>query len=41
LHDLREVGDGMFAATVTVNEADLASDLVVLELRRKITGTTR
>jgi len=41
LHDLREVGDGMFAATVTVNEADLASDLIVLELRRKITGTTR
>jgi len=41
LHDLREVGDGMFAATVTVNEADLASDLIVLELRGKITGTTR
>jgi hypothetical protein len=41
LHDLREVGDGMFAAMVTVNEADLASDRIVLELRRKFTGTTR
>jgi len=41
LHDLREVGDGMFAATVTVNEADLASDLIVLELGGKLTGTTR
>ena len=41
LHDLREDGDGMFAATVTVNEADLASDLIVLELERKFTGTTR
>ena len=41
LHDLREVGDGMVAATVTVNEADLASDLIVLYVRRKLTGTTR
>ncbi len=35
LHDLRELDDGTFAATVTVNGANLASDPVVLELQAK------
>jgi hypothetical protein len=41
LHDLRALGDGTFAATVTVNEANLASDPILMELREKLTGTNR
>jgi hypothetical protein len=41
LHDLRALGDGTFAATITVNEANLASDPVLLELQGKPVGTTR
>jgi hypothetical protein len=40
LHDLREAEDGAFSATVTVNEANLASDPILLDLRRKLTGAT-
>ena len=39
LHGLRENEDGTFAATVTVNEANVASDLILLELRGKLTDT--
>src|SRR5207344_2502383 len=35
LHDLRELNDGTFAATVTVNSEDVASDPTLLELRQK------
>jgi hypothetical protein len=35
LHDLRELGDGTFAAAVTVNNEDVASDPTLLELRQK------
>ena len=41
LHDLRELDDGTFAATVTVNGAKLASDPILLELHEKITSTIR
>ena len=41
LHDLRELDDGTFAATVTVNGHALASDPILLELRAALTGTTR
>ncbi len=41
LHDLRELDDGTFSATVTVNEASLESDPVLLELRGKLTGSIR
>ena len=41
LQDLRDLGDGTFAATVTVNEANLASDPVLMELQGKAVGTTR
>ena len=41
LHDLRELDDGTFAATVTVNGAKLASDPILLGLREKVTGTAR
>ncbi|MEK6211402.1 MAG: hypothetical protein AABM64_13710 [Pseudomonadota bacterium] len=41
LHDLRELDDGTFAATVTVNGAKLASDPILLESHEKVTGTTR
>jgi hypothetical protein len=41
LHDLRELGDGTFAATVTVNEANLASDPVLVELQGTPVSTTR
>ena len=41
LHDLRKLDDGTFAATVTVNGANLASDPIILELRGKATSTTR
>jgi len=41
LHDLRRLDDGTFAATVTVNGIDLASDPILLELRAKAAGMTR
>jgi hypothetical protein len=41
LHDLRELDDGTFAATVTVNGANLASDPILLELHEKLTSTIR
>ena len=41
LHDPRELGDGTFAATITVNEANLASDPVLMELQGKAVSTTR
>jgi hypothetical protein len=34
LQDLRELDDGTFAATVTVNGADVAADPLLLELQR-------
>ena len=40
LHDLRELDDGTFAATVTVNGANVASDPILLELHEKFTGWT-
>ncbi len=41
LHDLRELNDGTFAATVTVNGLNLASDPLLLDLREELSGTTR
>ncbi len=41
LRDLRELDDGTFAATVTVNGQALASDPILVELRAEPTGTTR
>jgi hypothetical protein len=41
LHDLRKLNDDTFAATVTVNGANVASDPIVLELRAKVTRTNR
>jgi hypothetical protein len=41
LDDLRELDDGTFAATVTVNGQALASDRILVELREELTGTTR
>ncbi|MGH7551674.1 MAG: hypothetical protein ACREMQ_01435 [Longimicrobiales bacterium] len=41
LHDLHELNDGTFAATVTVNGANVASDPMLLELRRQLTGPIR
>ena len=41
LHDLRELDDGTFAATVTVNGINLASDPIFVELREKATESTR
>jgi hypothetical protein len=41
LHDLRELDDGTFAATVTVNGVNLASDPILLELHEKLTSTIR
>jgi hypothetical protein len=41
LHDLRELDDGTFAATVTVNSQALASDPILVELREEITRTNR
>jgi hypothetical protein len=38
LHDLREAGAGAYAARVTVNDADLASDPVLLEWRGERRG---
>ncbi|MGQ0580214.1 MAG: hypothetical protein ACT4PQ_15060 [Betaproteobacteria bacterium] len=41
LHDLRELEDGTFASIVTVNGENLASDPILLELREKLTCTSR
>ena len=41
LRDLRELGDGTFAATVTVNGQAVASDPILVELREGRTGTIR
>jgi hypothetical protein len=41
LHDLRELGDGTFAATVTVNESDLRSDPALQELIEQPGDTAR
>jgi hypothetical protein len=41
LHGLHALDDGTFAATVTVNGANLASDPILLELHQKLTDTTR
>ena len=41
LHDLRELGDGTFAAIVTVNGANLASDPILVELRGKVASQPR
>jgi hypothetical protein len=41
LHDLRALDDGTFAARVTVNGVDLASDPTLLELREKVTGKSQ
>ena len=38
LHDLRELDDGTFAAAVTVNGVELASDPILLELQEKLTS---
>lgn len=40
LYDLRELGDGTFAATITVNESPLAQDPVLDALQEK-SGTAR
>jgi hypothetical protein len=41
LHDLRKLDDGTFAATVTVNSENLASDPIVRELRERTSRTAR
>ena len=41
LHNLRELDDGTFAAAVTVNGANLASDPILVELRANVTGMPR
>lgn len=41
LHNLRELDDGTFAATVTVNGVTLASDPILLELHETPTSTIR
>lgn len=41
LHDLRELDDGTFAATVTVNGIKLASDPILTELHEKHTSAIR
>ena len=41
LHDLRELDDGTFAATVTVNGVNLASDPILVELNEKIARASR
>jgi hypothetical protein len=41
LRDLRKLDDGTFAAIVTVNGIDLASDPVLMELREKAAVTNR
>lgn len=39
LHDLRELPDGTFEAEVTVNEAPLAQDPLLLDLAKQIKAT--
>jgi hypothetical protein len=41
LHDLREVGDGTFEATVTISGSNLALDPMLLELQGTLMGTTQ
>lgn len=41
LYDLRKLDDGTFAATVTVNGANLALDPVLVKLQDKRTSTSR
>jgi hypothetical protein len=41
LRDLRELEDGTFAAAVSVNDVDLASDPVLLELRQRGASSAR
>lgn len=41
LRDLRELDDGTFAAAVTVNGANLASDPILVELRANANGMLR
>jgi hypothetical protein len=41
LHDLRELGDGTLAATITVNGVTIASDPILLDLKRKYAGKSR
>jgi hypothetical protein len=41
LHDLRELDDGTFTATVTVTGVNLATDPVLVELRGKANETAR
>jgi hypothetical protein len=41
LHDLRELDDGTLAARVTINGTNLASDPILVQLREKLTGTSR
>jgi hypothetical protein len=41
LHDLRKLDDGTFAATVTVNGVNLASDPILVELRGRVTSQPR
>jgi len=36
LYDLRKLDDGTFAAAVTVNGADVASDSILVELQKKL-----
>jgi hypothetical protein len=41
LHDLHQLDDGTFTATVTVNGVDLATDPILVELNRKTHATAR
>jgi hypothetical protein len=41
LTDLRGLDDGTFAATVTVNGANVALDPILLELQQRRTGAAR
>jgi len=41
LHNLHQLNDGTFTATVTVNGIDLATDPVLLEFNRKLHATAR
>jgi hypothetical protein len=41
LDDLRRLEDGTYAATVTINGANLARDAMVVELQKQAAGKTR
>src|SRR5690242_19373491 len=41
LHDLRQLDDGTYAAAVTVNGEDVASDTILLELRKQLSDPSR